>query len=118
MKTLLPILLASFLVFGNRFDGSTLSSAVMAGGIIKAQNTAVDKKYPRKECPICKGTGKYLSGDGIKTVDCGYCEPLKGQEPSQVVAPPKVIKPAPPVCNGPSCKQSKTYYPQNRVYRR
>jgi hypothetical protein len=31
-------------------------------------------KYKRKDCPVCKGKGKYLSGDGISWVDCGYCE--------------------------------------------
>jgi hypothetical protein len=23
---------------------------------------------------VCKGKGWYISGDGIKKVDCGYCE--------------------------------------------
>ena len=120
MKSLLTILLASSLIFASRYEGSTLSSVVMVGGIIKAQNSPVDHKYPRKDCPICKGTGKYLSGDGIKMVDCGYCEsPKIKQEPPAVSNPPKpIIRSSPPVCNGPNCPLPKTYYPPKRVFRR
>ena len=73
---------------------STTAAVTVAGGIIKAQSTVViDKKYKRKDCPVCKGTGKYLSGDGIKMVDCGYCEPEKTETVKQkiVVHPQAVI---------------------------
>lgn len=113
MKTLSFILLASVLIFGSRYQGSTLSSVVLSGGIIKAQNSRIDHKYPRKDCPICKGTGKYLSGDGIKMVDCGYCELPKTQS---AIKPPPIIKHT-PQCTGTQCDIPKAYYPQ-RVYRR
>jgi hypothetical protein len=108
MKTVLPVLLAVSLIFTSRYEGSTLSSVVMSGGIIKAQNTSVDKKYPRKDCPICKGTGKYLSGDGIKMVDCGYCEPPKTKDIVPVTVPPVKIQ---PLCPGSNC-------PPQRIYRK
>jgi hypothetical protein len=64
---------------------SSLAAVTMAGGIIKAQHgDGVTKKYPRKDCPVCKGKGWYISGDKISKVDCGYCEPEKssvGLEP-------------------------------------
>jgi hypothetical protein len=105
MKTVLPILLAASLIFTSRYEGSTLSSVVMSGGIIKAQNSSVDKKYPRKDCPICKGTGKYLSGDGIKMVDCGYCEPPKIKD----VLPAPIKTQTKPQCTGSNCPLPKTY---------
>lgn len=120
MKTLSFVLLASVLIFGSKYAGSTLSAVVLSGGIIKAQNSPVDHKYPRKDCPICKGTGKYLSGDGIKMVDCGYCEPPKTQN---ITHPQSVIKQI-PQCTGTQCDipkvyqtPPKVYYPK-RVYRR
>lgn len=120
MKTLSFVLLASVLIFGSQYTGSTLSSVVLSGGIIKAQNSPVDHKYARKDCPICKGTGKYLSGDGIKMVDCGYCEPPKTQSVTQ---PQPAIKQV-PQCTGTQCDipkvyqtPPKIYYPK-RVYRR
>lgn len=112
MKCLSVILLASIFLFGSRYEGSTTSAVTLVGGIIKAQNSPVDHKYPRKDCPICKGTGKYLSGDGIKMVDCGYCEPPK----TQSVVQPSTIKQI-PQCTGTQCDIPKVYYPQ-RIYRR
>jgi hypothetical protein len=47
----------------------------IAGAIIKSNSVTVIEKYKRKDCPVCKGKGWYISGDGIKKVDCGYCEP-------------------------------------------
>lgn len=81
MKSIIVILLLSSLsIFGNyEYNGGTLAAVTMAGGIIKSKNVDTEtKKYKRKDCPVCKGTGKYLSGDGIKMVDCGYCEPDTG----------------------------------------
>jgi hypothetical protein len=59
----------------NSYQGSTLASVVLSGAIIKATHSESIKKYPRKNCPVCKGKGWYISGDNIKKVDCGYCEP-------------------------------------------
>ena len=58
------------------YSGSTTAAVVLAGSIIKTKNlTENTKKYKRSACPVCKGKGWYISGDGIKKVDCGYCEP-------------------------------------------
>lgn len=61
------------------YKGSTTACVTLAGGIIKAKHIDVVKKYKRSECPVCKGKGWYISGDGIAKVDCGYCEPEKEQ---------------------------------------
>jgi len=58
------------------YYGSTLAPVTLAGAIIKtkqAQNT--NQKYKRKDCPVCKGKGWYMSGDNIKKIECTYCEP-------------------------------------------
>jgi hypothetical protein len=71
-------LIASVLFFSNYgYNGSTTSAVTLVGGIIKAQNIEVSKKYKRKDCPICLGAGWYISGDKITKVPCGYCEPDK-----------------------------------------
>lgn len=72
-----PIICSMGLFTASEYNGNTTAAVTLAGGIIKAQNTPIEKKYPRKQCPVCKGSGKYWSGDGIKQVDCGYCEPEK-----------------------------------------
>lgn len=76
-KLILPFLFM-FLIFGNnKYDGGSLAPVVISGSIVKNVGNEPSKKYKRKECPVCKGSGKYLSGDGIKMVDCGYCIPDK-----------------------------------------
>jgi len=57
------------------FKYSTVSVVTIAGAIIRSNSVTVIEKYKRKDCPVCKGKGWYISGDGIKKVDCGYCEP-------------------------------------------
>lgn len=70
------ILLASVGIFGTYgYNGSTKAAVVLAGSVIKAKYVDNNHKYKRKNCPVCKGQGWYLSGDKIKKVDCGYCEP-------------------------------------------
>ena len=70
------LLIASIFSFGSyKYTGSTTAAVTLAGGIIKAQHVNIDKKYKRKDCPVCKGKGYYISGDGISKVNCGYCEP-------------------------------------------
>lgn len=59
----------------NEYKGSTLAPVIISGSIIRTSNLEIVKKYPRKNCPVCKGKGWYISGDSIKKVDCGYCEP-------------------------------------------
>lgn len=109
MKYILILLIGSTILFGSRYEGSTTSAVTLVGGIIKSTHIDnVDKKYKRKDCPVCKGTGKYLSGDGIKMVDCGYCEPEKqnGQEVIEIIHPPIILNGA-PKCNNPNCKVRK-----------
>lgn len=97
MKSLVSIALLGsiFLYTSYGYNGSTTAAVTVAGGIIKAQHTEVFKKYKRKDCPICKGKGWYISGDDITKVDCGYCEP-------EVGALPKANKE--PVCTDKNCR--------------
>lgn len=83
----------SSILFSQSYYGSTTAPVVIAGGIIKAKNiTNVEKKYKRKDCPVCKGKGWYISGDGIKKVECGYCEPEDGARSKEII------------CNDETCK--------------
>lgn len=78
MKSLLSFLLLTSisLYTVSKFDGSTTSGVTLVGGIIKAKHVdQSNKKYKRKDCPVCKGKGWYMSGDGIKKIECTYCEP-------------------------------------------
>jgi hypothetical protein len=68
------LICSSVLFFEQRYGGGSLAPVVVAGSIIKTSGIEIVKKYKRKECPVCKGKGKYLSGDEITVVDCGYCE--------------------------------------------
>jgi len=80
INKILLLLLALSVTAGalSSYKGSTLAPTVIAGAIIKASHEPdTFKKYARKDCPVCKGAGKYLSGDGINMSDCGYCEPEK-----------------------------------------
>ena len=55
---------------------STTAVVTMVGGKIAAHNNnKIVEKYKRKDCPVCKGKGWYLSGDGIAKINCQYCEP-------------------------------------------
>jgi hypothetical protein len=79
-KILFSFLMGSLLLASSAtYNGSTIAPVVIAGSIVKSSGVEIVKKYNRKDCPVCKGTGKYLSGDGIKMVDCGYCEETKGE---------------------------------------
>lgn len=111
MKSL-SVILMFFLILHSgisyAYDGSTTAAVVLAGGIIKAQHTENTTKYKRKNCPICKGKGWYLSGDSITKVPCGYCEPETQGSISEIMHPPFIIKaphPPSPVCNGPQCQK-------------
>lgn len=110
MKFLPLILIATVLLFGSRYEGSSTSAVTLVGGIIKSTHIELpDQKYKRKNCPVCKGSGKYLSGDGIKMVDCGYCEPdKKGSLPVEIeITHPPIILKQHPQCNNPNCKARK-----------
>jgi hypothetical protein len=71
----IPLLAVSLLFGSSQYDGSTKASVVLAGGVISAKRIVDNSKHKRKDCPVCKGKGWYISGDGISKVDCGYCEP-------------------------------------------
>lgn len=113
MNKVFGLLLIATIIFGSSpYKGSTTAAVVLSGGIIKSTHIEMpDKKYERKNCPVCKGTGKYLSGDGIKMVDCGYCEPEKKNGEPKIKSPqPTIIQHSPiiinndPQCTGPNCR--------------
>lgn len=108
MNKLIGICLIGSIFLGTNYgyNGSTTSVVTIAGAIIKTQNTNKEKKYPRKNCPVCKGTGKYLSGDGIKMVDCGYCEPESKNNSTEieVLHPPIIIRSNDSNCQNSNCK--------------
>lgn len=92
-KYIVSILIGSVLFGSYGYDGSTTAVVTIVGGIIKAQSISIEKKYKRQDCPICKGKGYYISGDGISKVDCGYCEPEKKQINEKIIKHPPVILP-------------------------
>lgn len=89
MKTFLAYgLIAGIVLFGSYgYEGSTTAVVTLVGAHIKAVDNPLNVKYPRKDCPVCEGKGWYLSGDGIKKVDCGYCEPEKEKTEEPELAP-------------------------------
>ena len=86
----------SLLFTQSNYYGSTTAPVILAGGIIKAKHSEeVAVKYKRKDCPVCKGKGWYISGDGIQKVDCGYCEPIKEAKAvceKELIKTPTIIK--------------------------
>lgn len=104
------VILASSILFSQHYYGSTTAAVTLAGGIIKAKHAQeVATKYKRKDCPVCKGKGWYMSGDGILKIDCTYCEPEKGSlsiGPIKSITPsiPKAPNPPQPDCINGQCK--------------
>lgn len=91
MKQFLGILLCSLMLVPT-YTGSSTAVVSVVGGIIKGSSVVVVQKYKRKDCPVCKGKGWYISGDDITKVPCGYCEPdTKNNSPNTT-------------CNGDKCK--------------
>ena len=74
MNNILPILLALAVLTTSAPPYTTTGVVTIVGGVLKARSVEVVQKYKRKDCPVCKGTGYYISGDGIAKVNCGYCE--------------------------------------------
>ena len=72
-KILAAIIITSFL-FTPKVYKPTKAIVTIVGATIKASTVPLVEKYKRKDCPICKGKGWYISGDGIAKVECGYCE--------------------------------------------
>lgn len=82
----IPLLSIAVLFSASKYQGAATAPVVVAGGIIKAKHVEpIQKKYKRSECPVCKGKGWYLSGDKIKKVDCGYCEPDQERVPPTTI---------------------------------
>lgn len=74
-KLFVGLFCISLLFADPSYYGSTKAPVTLAGGIIKAKHVQeVTQKYKRKDCPVCKGKGWYMSGDGILKIDCTYCE--------------------------------------------
>jgi len=85
-RVLFAALLTTTILASSAPNYSTLSVVTMVGGIIKSsQETEVVEKYKRKDCPVCKGKGWYISGDGIKKIECQYCEPDNKKTPSNII---------------------------------
>jgi DnaJ-class molecular chaperone len=96
MKPFLILALVVMFVGTYAYEGSTTAPVAAAGGVVAAKRSDTPQvKYKRKDCPVCKGKGYYISGDGIKKIECPYCEPEKGEEPQPT---PKSAHP------DPSCK--------------
>lgn len=91
-KSAFLLLAISVLFSSYDYNGSTTGAVTLVGGVIKAKHIDKEKKYPRKDCPVCKGKGWYISGDGIEKVPCGYCEE-ETNEQSQVTHPPIKLAP-------------------------
>ena len=99
-KIFVGIFCVGLLFTQSQYYGSTTAPVTLAGGIIKAKHTQeVSEKYKRKDCPVCKGKGWYMSGDGILKIDCTYCEPDKG---SVSIGPIMSIAPTTPQYSYPS----------------
>jgi len=63
---------------------SPTAGVCLSGAIISSEKDSPVAKYKRKDCPVCKGKGWYISGDGIAKVDCGYCEPEVEEAPADI----------------------------------
>ena len=103
-------------MFASNFETleiSTTSAVTVAGSIIKAQGAENVQKYKRKDCPVCKGKGWYMSGDGIKKIECSYCEEEKSSAP---IVKPKVVV-HPPVTLKPNCSNGSCNIPQTIIVR-
>jgi len=75
-KLLFAFVVAGSVMYTAPQQYSTTAVVALTGGIVKAsQHEAIVEKYKRKDCPVCKGKGWYLSGDGIAKINCQYCEP-------------------------------------------
>ena len=75
-KILIATAVALPLIFGNTANNySTTAVITLIGAKVAASKSNEVEKYKRKNCPVCKGKGWYISGDGIAKINCQYCEP-------------------------------------------
>lgn len=78
MKSLLSCILVAHVLLAavahNKYSTTAIVTLVAAKISVSQKDISVEK-YKRKDCPVCKGKGWYLSGDGIAKINCQYCEP-------------------------------------------
>lgn len=68
-------LILTTLIFGfTEHKITTKAIVTLVGAKIKSDKYEVVEKYKRKDCPVCKGKGWYMSGDDIEKIQCSYCE--------------------------------------------
>jgi len=62
------------------FYTTEVAAVIIHEGIVNpGKDAVIANKYKRADCPECKGTGIIVSGDGLHTQVCPYCEaPQKG----------------------------------------
>ena len=85
MKTLCSFLLIGTILAVSSINYSTTAVVTLVGAkITVSQKDIPVKKHKRKDCPVCKGKGWYISGDGIAKVSCGYCEPDDDSDTKEV----------------------------------
>lgn len=85
-NTIFALLVASSLIVQSSYYGSTTAPVTLAGGIIKSKHMEeAVVKYKRKDCPVCKGKGWYMSGDDIKKIECNYCEPETSKQQPKIM---------------------------------
>lgn len=77
MNKMLCALLAFsiFSFYSNTNYSSTAVVTLVGAKLYSLRQEPSIIKYKRKNCPVCKGKGWYMSGDDIKKIDCTYCEP-------------------------------------------
>lgn len=92
MKTKI-LLLSAALIYGSIgvTDVSTMSSVCLTGAVLQSQKQTVVDKYPRKNCPVCKGRGWYMSGDDLEKIECRYCEPDDTDQSQEDCCDTKII---------------------------
>jgi hypothetical protein len=61
--------------YSSKHSYSTVSVVTLVGAKILSSKSDSVEKYKREDCPVCKGKGWYISGDGIAKINCQYCEP-------------------------------------------
>jgi hypothetical protein len=73
----IPLLFGHYVVQNNTavINYSTTAVVTLIGAKILSGQAENVEKYKRKDCPVCKGKGWYISGDGIAKINCQYCEP-------------------------------------------
>ena len=111
-KISIGLLCISLIFTQSSYYGSTTAPVTLAGGIIKAKHSQeTAEKYKRKDCPVCKGKGWYMSGDGILKIECTYCELDKKGTPVAIPAtpaPPTSYRLSNPNCVNGQCKPGTT----------